>query len=231
MKDLHELERAILSARDTGNVTRMRELQDVYRSSATVTRITREPVYVTERLAGAASVVGAAVAAPARVFPPSRPLPLAVRLMPFAREPVEEALELRGREIGFWLQGRREDVEVVVYLSYPRDSWGAADGYGYVTFPLKQMRRLEERAAGAGHEIVGTVHSHPGHQVLRPSGNDERSWREMTRDVGHDTVHLLVGPGDGEPGDLSYQVPRFKCWLCSVSDSSIRPAPLILQKD
>ncbi len=117
MSDLHELERAILSARDTGNVTRMRELQDVYRSSATVTRITREPVHVIDGLAGAASVVGAAVAAPARVSRSSAAatIPRRLVLTGFGWETIRDADWGNDVELGAWLLGRVEGDELVVY--------------------------------------------------------------------------------------------------------------------
>jgi hypothetical protein len=107
-----ELERSILGARDRGDQPMLQRLQAEYRRAASVVRITREPVRIVERSKPRqrSAVTTSSNGTKARV----EPVPTLVRIRPDAWTGIENVSFEQFREIGAWLVGVSNDLEIVV---------------------------------------------------------------------------------------------------------------------
>jgi hypothetical protein len=104
-----ELERAITTAHSKGDTAALEKLQDEYRSTAAVVRITNEPVYVSERGASLRSDPGRKVTSAI-----ADSVPLVVRLTSEARRELDEVRFDNSYEHGGYLLGHLADGEMVI---------------------------------------------------------------------------------------------------------------------
>jgi hypothetical protein len=225
-----ELEAAITEAHDRGDETRLRALQDEYRRTAPVVRITREPVQLVERSAristpegnGNRKVVGQAV-------------PLPVRLTSVARREIGEVEWRDDAEVGGWLLGHVNRVEVVV-IRLLGANWkdGVVGDRDSVTMSGAYICDWQERT---GLEAVGIWHSHPDtepEQPLQLSGPDEHAAVNAVHAWGHSMVHLLFGRSSRHTGSVwdppKWLRPRMQAWLVH-SDGSIGLCPISLDPE
>jgi hypothetical protein len=110
-----DLERGISDARDRGDETRLRELQEEYRRTVPAIRVMRGPGAI--RLIEPAATRSAP--APARPAPSVQreAVPSQVCVMPNARETIENFDLAWGGESGGVITGLEADGEIIVHLA------------------------------------------------------------------------------------------------------------------
>jgi hypothetical protein len=227
-----DLQRSILEAQGSGDETRVRELQEQYRRTMPLTRITRATgsIQLIERSPDAAESIAPA---PPPLAARRETVPLAVRLTSRAREQLKE-IDFNGSiEHGAFLFGFEDDHEVVVcQVGRARHDGTEGDSHSVdfdSDFAIMREKIFDE--CGLDWRTVGTVHNHPDlpDDELRLSTTDESQAARWAVNLHETVVSLLLGPdyrNDYDP----WAHPRMKVWI-TPRDGSCRAAPLIIEQE
>jgi len=213
--DQQELERSIEAARAAGDTTRLRSLQDSYRSSGfATTRVRVDGISIHERTSSVTSTMRSA----------GTLLPLVVRLTSGARQMLDE-LDLGDREVGSWLVGTITESEIVIQ-QLRGDTVGDRTS---VTLDGERAAELDSSlGASSGWRICGVVHSHP-------SGDARLSMRDMEISARHaaglkqPVADLLVTPALWRQDSDPWARPDLSAWITGP-DGVTRSAPLLLEE-
>jgi hypothetical protein len=205
---IEELERAITDARDRGDGTLTRELQEEYRRSAVLNRVTRGSDAIrliepspTRALSGPVPTPQARRAT----------VPLHVAFRGYAWEGVVDDDFRADEEVGWWLLGEQDEHEMRVWrVARAREDGHVGSSHEVSSdgqYAADIERVLED---GPRWRVLGHMHSHPHSEQLEPSTADLSGWAEWATKFRRPFAGVICGPGlDPVP----FAAPLVQTWI------------------
>jgi hypothetical protein len=159
-------------------------------------------------------------------------IPMLVRIRPDAWQEIKDLPYELYREVGCWLVGVSDDLEIVV-LGVRQNAPGSEPYAGTndsIHLSGEWMADIDQSVSGADWRVVGHLHSHPGRSerdLLQTSSADEDSAAAFAG--AGDFVSLIVTEGEDEI-PYSRVHKNIRAHITSRLDRTTRPAPLIVER-
>jgi hypothetical protein len=210
MADTGPLVRQIVESLQSGDQTRLKALQERYRSEAVLERMGPAPV-LTESTRSRATSNG-----PRRYKNP--PLARRVVLSASAREAISDFRHGDGiEETGGALLGMIAGPSI--FVDYATEWVHAERSRTSLRHDPDEIPHLEEVYRLP---VCGDWHLHPGQSDPKPSGQDRAAWGKSAGEIGHPWASIIVGDNGGVYRPMKAYISHFR-----GGNTRTTPVPLI----